>query len=167
MKPLAVEIATYTHLPLARGELSGRVATRRLFAVLCLISSLAVCMFWFTAGKASDVIGQTSNVLISEKKISENEITSSTTLVEFVDHLLDRSGSDHSGDEVPSPATEQPGDVSVAEDDNHKVLGLGVSFEFLVSPIEEADSKLGFAFAEPNVKGREPVTLLRGPPAEK
>lgn len=164
MKSLALEIGTQTHLPLVRAGLSGRAANPRLFAVLCLISGLAVCMFWLTAGNATGAVGQNSSALVS---VSEHETASSTALGEFVDHLLHQSNADQSGDEIPSPATEQPGDISTAEDDTHKVFGLAVSFGFLASPIVEAGSKHGFVIAEPDITGGDPVTLLRGPPPEK
>lgn len=165
MKPLAVETGTQTHLPLVRTGLSGRAANLRLFAaVLCVISGLAVCMFWLTAGNTTGAVGQNSNVLVSA---FEYETISSTTLAGFVDHMPHRSGTDQSGDEIPSPVTEQPADASAAEDDTHKIFGLTVSFGFLASPTADTGSKHGFVIAEPNVTGGDPVTLLRGPPPEK
>lgn len=164
MKPLALDISSYIHLPLVRAGLSGRAANLRLFAVLCLISGLAVCMFWLAAGNATGAVGQNSSALVS---VSEHEAASSTALGGFVDHLLHQSNADQSGDEIPSPATEQPGDISTAEDDTHKVFGLAVSFGFLASPTADTGPKHGFVIAEPNVTGGDPVTLLRGPPPEK
>ena len=165
MKPLALEIGSYIRLPLVRAGLSGRAANPRLFAaVLCVISGLAVCMFWLTAGNATGAVGQNANAHVSA---SEYETASSATLAGFVDHMPHRSGTDRSGGGIPSPATELPGDVSAAEDDTHKVFGLTVLFEFLASPTADTGSKHGFVIAEPNVTGGDLVTLLRGPPPEK
>lgn len=164
MKHLASEIDTFTHPPFIRGRLSGRVADLRLFAVLCLFSGLAVCMFWISIGNATGAVGGDSYALVSA---SGHEGAPSTTLAEFVDHLLHRSGIGQNGDEIPSSGAEQLVDVSAAEDDTHKAFGLTVSFELLVSSIEEVGSKYGFVFTEPNVTIGVPVTLLRGPPHEK
>lgn len=169
MEPLEVETYTYTSFSFVRAGHSVRAASLRLFAGRFWVLSLAACVFWLIVGSAAGSVGQNPNALVPavEHEAAASAATASATLVGFVDQMPHRSGPDRSGGGVPSPATQQPGDVPTAENDTHKVFGLTVPSGFLASPIEEAGSKPGFVIAEPAVAGGDPVTLLRGPPPEK